>query len=231
VADKRIKPCGTACAPKQDPLDIRTKMGRSNVPAPQVLDVPKPGPDMLIGRRNIDAFWEALPWGDSQVYFSREAHILYIAAGGVYQVDNFTIPRGMVLAITEVYFRTKADVAGAHQAYMRDDFWCGRSINTEALAFFYPTISSRAFGERTFRYNTINLTRSGYTLLNTNIATSEVPYVVFAKEGQTVSLTFDLSADAPAAVGLPAQSKVGVEWGGLWIPKKLYDQLKEKFNG
>lgn len=234
MPEKRIKPCvTTVCAPKRDPLNVRAQMSRAGVTggSANVVGPSGPGPEMLVGRRNIDAFWEALPWGDSQVYFSREAYITVPGVAGETLIDAFTIQRGMALALTSVVFRTSILFQPNHDTFLRDDYFIGRDNATGATAFFEPRISSRGIVDRAFWFNTVNTTRSGFALLNTDIATTEVPFVIFAHEGQTVTCSINMTAQGLANLALMPNARIGVEWGGMWLPKKLHDQLREKFNG
>jgi len=228
---KVIKPCGI-CPTERDPFDVAgaTKPGRIVV-----------GPDgkkekvfdTIIGQRNIDVFWEHLPWGDAQVFFSRTATNTNPVAVGIMHIDDFTVPTGMVLGITSVVFRAiiavnPLDTAGGF-VFARDDYFISGStaLNNLPSAIFRPKISNAMIVDKGRIENATGALHSGFELLNTNIATEEVPFMVFAKQNQTFSVEIDFLQVVPLALCVT----VGVQYQGVWIPVALYDKLKRQFRG
>lgn len=232
MADKRIEPCGVRCPPARDPLGLSKVVSGTGVSSQQVVSggVVAPGHDMLVGQRNIDVFWESMPWSDGQTYFSRVASVP-INMLGVAQIDAFPVPRGSVLAITSVVFRMKVQlnlVIPQQYVYLRDDFLLSdATIADEAAGLFYPLINSQAMVNRMSVNNATGTQRAGYYLLNTSIQTSEVPFIIFAKEGATVQTNFECFA---LFLQLTNTGQVGVDYEGIWMSKKQYDSLRQRFN-
>jgi len=179
---------------------------------------------------NIRAFWENLPWEEVN-YFHREIWTVWPAALGRAVIDNFVIPNGQVLALTSVVFRASVIVennpvlGGDRYGFLADDYWGAGDDMVE----WYVTTSAGLIMDR---YGT-GLTAaalvyqiSGWTLLNTDIATPQVPFAVFVKERQNLQTYVQLVGDA---LSFPSDY-LGVEYKGVWIPISTYNKLIREFN-
>ena len=188
---------------------------------------PGSGHEMIVGQRNIDVFYENLPWGDTVNYFSRDSYATWPVGAGEVLVDGFVVPRGLVLAITSVVFRATSIVDPGppeQAAFLRDDWFYHLDVNAWWWAFWYVRISGRSIMDRRSLFIDNNAQNSGFMLLNTNIAVDEIPFVIFAKENQRVEGICNVTN-----VALPDTDALGVEWRGLWIPQKLYNKMKREF--
>lgn len=222
MSEKRIVSCGVQCPPARDPLHMVEKIAGAGAAA-RIPGVDAGGHDMLVGQRNIDAFWETMPWGDAVTYLSRSGSVAW--GPNPVQADVFVVPAGVVVALTSIVFRIKTPVDGNKYVYLRDDYLVSDDL-AGCHGMFYPQINNRAIVSRTSVSFTTNTIRSGYFLLNTSIQTPEVPFYVFAQPNSTVQVLFEVHP----FFSVPASTIVGADIEGFSMPKKLYDELRQKFN-
>lgn len=177
--------------------------------------------------RNIQAFWEDLPWSKID-YFSRDAYINktdLIVGVGSGLIDRFDIPKGQALVLTSVVFRAVIEASSpppvSQYAFVPDDYF----YTFDGITGFRFLIGGASPIDRVFTGSGFNAETNTWVIMNQNIAIPGHPFYMVAKERQVVEARGALT---PAVASLPFFF-VGVEYRGLWVPIAVYDKLRARF--